>query len=572
MYNHLEHSSRAHQSTGNNGWAPDAEEQNMLNQFMVDSTDEKSYGGGDGGVGGDGGHSGGYVPQALPRPPGYPPDLRPPQTSAAAFQPNVQNTYGGLIPGSEPSGFAGLGVGDLNKAGDLGSKRRSQEMTLEDKEKVTRDRNREHARNTRLRKKAYEAKLSQMVMDLTAQREQQARERALAATMERERLSIRQGVVRQMLDLRAAGDADVMKWMQIVDESFVCTMPITPFRSFQHAEVNGVNRVLRGLDAFIADVRSEAICVESIGAPSPRWKAARARGERVSAQYALVDLAVAEDSLMAKWVFATRNAVSAGAECECRLDGMLRCTFTPQNKILSAEFSFDVMALMQQLQCAATPADSMVQSEVPIVPNTLQMASLQSQECRVITSARPPYQIVQANPAWTQLCGYASEEVEGRNLGIMQGPATDRAAVARFMADVHAGRPAAMTVTNYKKDGRPFDNYVRVYPLSSSMGSSGVTHLMALLEELPPREQRAQQNRQGLAIQQQGELGRQGRQSEAHPSSQLGHKDESQGGGGPGQPKTTHAPENPELAGRASGPGINLGLIETQDRHGFQSV
>ena len=372
----------------------------------------------------------------------------------------MQNTYGGLIPGSEPSGFAGLGVGDLNKAGDLGSKRRSQEMTLEDKEKVTRDRNREHARNTRLRKKAYEAKLSQMVMDLTAQREQQARERALAATMERERLSIRQGVVRQMLDLRAAGDADVMKWMQIVDESFVCTMPITPFRSFQHAEVNGVNRVLRGLDAFIADVRSEAICVESIGAPSPRWKAARARGERVSAQYALVDLAVAEDSLMAKWVFATRNAVSAGAECECRLDGMLRCTFTPQNKILSAEFSFDVMALMQQLQCAATPADSMVQSEVPIVPNTLQMASLQSQECRVITSARPPYQIVQANPAWTQLCGYASEEVEGRNLGIMQGPATDRAAVARFMQDVHAGRPAAMTVTNYKKDGRPFEVFV----------------------------------------------------------------------------------------------------------------
>jgi len=559
----------------------------MLNQFMVDSTDEKSYGGGDGGVGGDGGHSGGYVPQALPRPPGYPPDLRPPQTSAAAFQPNVQNTYGGLIPGSEPSGFAGLGVGDLNKAGDLGSKRRSQEMTLEDKEKVTRDRNREHARNTRLRKKAYVAKLSQLVMDLTAQREQQAQERALAATMERERLSVRRLVVRQMLDLRASGNADATEWRRLLDDRFVCTLPITPFRSFQQAEILHSSRVLRGVDAFIADVRSLAVCIESIGSPSPRWKAARARGERPLVQYAVEasDTAVADDVLMAKWLLtvksyaasptSTSGGASGGNECECRLDGMLRCAFTPQNKILSAEFVFDVMSFMQQLQCAAAwdpVGTGKAAVEVPIVVNTLQMAALPSTECRAITSARPPYQIVQVNPAWSQLCGYTSEEASGRTLGILQGPATDRAAVARFMADVHAGRPAAMTVTNYKKDGRPFDNYVRVYPLSSSMGSSGVTHLMALLEELPPREQRAQQNRQGLAIQQQGELGRQGRQSEAHPSSQLGHKDESQGGGGPGQPKTTHAPENPELAGRASGPGINLGLIETQDRHGFQSV
>mmetsp|Transcript_51645 Transcript_51645/g.117599 ORF Transcript_51645/g.117599 Transcript_51645/m.117599 type:complete len:297 (-) Transcript_51645:1373-2263(-) len=285
MYNHLEHSSRAHQSTGNNGWAPDAEEQNMLNQFMVDSTDEKSYGGGDGGVGGDGGHSGGYVPQALPRPPGYPPDLRPPQTSAAAFQPNVQNTYGGLIPGSEPSGFAGLGVGDLNKAGDLGSKRRSQEMTLEDKEKVTRDRNREHARNTRLRKKAYEAKLSQMVMDLTAQREQQEREAAHAAAVKRERDFLRTAAVRSMFAWRCAGECDLDRWRTVLDEDFVCTLPITPFRTFKQSEISGATRSVRGLNALVADVKSLQLCIEFIGAPAPWWKAARLRGEKVTAHF-----------------------------------------------------------------------------------------------------------------------------------------------------------------------------------------------------------------------------------------------------------------------------------------------
>ena len=106
-------------------------------------------------------------------------------------------------------------------------------------------------------------------MDLTAQREQQAQERALAATMERERLSVRRGVVRGMLDLRASGDADQIKWRRLLDDSFVCTLPITPFRSFQQAEILHSSRVLRGVEAFIADVRSLAVCIEGIGAPNP---------------------------------------------------------------------------------------------------------------------------------------------------------------------------------------------------------------------------------------------------------------------------------------------------------------
>ena len=75
-----------------------------------------------------------------------------------------------------------------------GSKRKL--MSSEEKAKANRDRNREHARNTRLRKKAYVAKLTQLVSDLSTQTEAQARERALQVTREREQTTVRRNVLR----------------------------------------------------------------------------------------------------------------------------------------------------------------------------------------------------------------------------------------------------------------------------------------------------------------------------------------------------------------------------------------
>lgn len=65
-----------------------------------------------------------------------------------------------------PGGFAQLS----------GSKRK---LSAEEKARQSRDRNREHARNTRLRKKAYVQKLTDLVKDLTAEKEQHQRDRTL---------------------------------------------------------------------------------------------------------------------------------------------------------------------------------------------------------------------------------------------------------------------------------------------------------------------------------------------------------------------------------------------------------
>ena len=89
--------------------------------------------------------------------------------------------------------------------------------------------------------------------------------------------------------------------------------------------------------------------------------------------------------------------------------------------------------------------------------------------------------------------------------------------VAHLMRDVRAGRPSSMTTVNYHKSGRPFQvrnttlhcdktphvsfpchnlpspfpfllylqNFLRVYPLTSSQAASEITHFLAVLEELP---------------------------------------------------------------------------------------
>jgi hypothetical protein len=81
--------------------------------------------------------------------------------------------------GDEEGGTFEKDAGSGRESGGAVKKRKGANVSKADKDKANRDRNREHARNTRLRKKAYVAKLSQLVMDLSSQREALARDRAM---------------------------------------------------------------------------------------------------------------------------------------------------------------------------------------------------------------------------------------------------------------------------------------------------------------------------------------------------------------------------------------------------------
>lgn len=68
-------------------------------------------------------------------------------------------------------------------------------------------------------------------------------------------------------------------------------------------------------------------------------------------------------------------------------------------------------------------------------------------------------------------------------MNLIHGPQTDGAIVRRMMAQVEQQRPAAAVIVNHRKDGAPFANFLRVFPLSSD---GAVTHFMGVLEQVNP--------------------------------------------------------------------------------------
>ena len=83
-----------------------------------------------------------------------------------------------------------------------------------------------------------------------------------------------------------------------------------------------------------------------------------------------------------------------------------------------------------------------------------------------------PDRLVQwVNPAFSAMCGYALEELRGKNLGpILQGPKTDHEVAARMRRAVHECRPCEETILNYHKNGTPYWVEVAIRPILDDQG------------------------------------------------------------------------------------------------------
>lgn len=74
------------------------------------------------------------------------------------------------------------------------------------------------------------------------------------------------------------------------------------------------------------------------------------------------------------------------------------------------------------------------------------------------------------NPAFTQITGYQSEETIGRNCRFLQGPETDPATVQKIREAITCREPYECTLLNYKRDGTPFWNELRISPVFDENG------------------------------------------------------------------------------------------------------
>merc|ERR1711957_609592 len=342
-------------------------------------------------------------------------------------------------------------------------------MTPEERQRANRDRNREHARNTRLRKKAYLETLKCTVNELCTERDTLVTERAGAATILVEMNNTRTEVLMSFFALRSANEKRRQLWASILDESsFACILPVTPYRSFPASEVqvSKCQRTILGIDGMMSDTASLHVLLNTLVDRS------RFPNASIAFRYTLVteEAVVAGNQMMARWVMQTLNATQCGARTEVSKQGMLCCKFNSAHKIVGLELMFDVMALMLQLKQAAGS------ETFSVIPNTVQTCQRSFDTPMVMIIADEPYTIVQVNRLWEDMSGYTAEEVVGKtSCRILEGEQTDMNAVGFFMDEIRYKRPVSAMVLHYKKSGERFKNFVLSYPLSTD---SRITHYL----------------------------------------------------------------------------------------------
>ena len=362
--------------------------------------------------------------------------------------------------------------------------------TEEQRVRYNRERNREHAKNTRIRKKAYVERLKIAVDELCRERDTLLSERTSASCQMIETHSKRVDVLSSFFALRAGyNSSDVRRelWSGILDESsFTCRLPVTPYQSFPSSEVQVSNcqRTIVGVDAMIADAAANYVFLDSIvdRAMYPDGK--------IKFQYTLVteESVVAGTQLMARWAMSTLNANQFGSNTELQQRGMLICKFNVAHKIVSIEIMFDVMAFMLQVKLAMGYENF---NDI-VIPNTVQTCGQKVYDYpMVITSASRPYTIIQVNDRWEKLTGYTRQEVVGlRSCSILQGvksscnnnsddaeSTANRREIDLLMGPVLFQRPSCAMMTNYTKSGRRYRQYLSIYPLSTD---SNISHYVGL--------------------------------------------------------------------------------------------
>jgi len=111
------------------------------------------------------------------------------------------------------------------------AKRRCQNLTPDERVKQNRERNKRHARNTRLRKKAYIEELKRTLLELVSQRDTvdiETRQNSQRTVEERE---VRFRVMEEFLRLKSMNEPNVSKWVAILEEGFALTVPMAKYRN-----------------------------------------------------------------------------------------------------------------------------------------------------------------------------------------------------------------------------------------------------------------------------------------------------------------------------------------------------
>jgi hypothetical protein len=229
-------------------------------------------------------------------------------------------------------------------------------LTQEERAKQNRDRNREHARNTRLRKKAYVEELKRTLTELVAQRDATEVEKRHEAQRNREQREVRFRVMEEFLKLRGRNETNSARWIAILEEGFTFTLPRTTYRHIvdedqsQAADSNtsraSLEQVLRGPEAVMEDSKHLSNFLQTIGGD-----AADASQIQISHRCDRKRFFMDDNIAFMDFAASSVGAVNKGATNEIFFKGSMRASFSPaSNKLISVDLTFDTGCIVLQLE------------------------------------------------------------------------------------------------------------------------------------------------------------------------------------------------------------------------------
>eukprot|EP00752_Nemacystus_decipiens_P011108 g9869.t1 len=259
-----------------------------------------------------------------------------PQQQFPVSSTSAGDSGGGSVGSGGVGGVGGGGGGD-GDGGDGGNGRRKTEMAKE--------RNRVHARKML--------------------RAEVAHNKEAAAKAEAEQMARWTATLQRVLDLRCNGVVDEAVWSDVLTEDFELSLPLTPYRPFDPADVEeGRRRVMVGVEGMISDTTSLTEMCTTLaercsqqgqgggggsggggGDPRPRvqLKAHVSNGDLVFSS---------GEGIMCVFSTTTVDACDFGSPLEVETNGMLRASFGEDGKLDELEMMFDGVAVHQQLQRA----------------------------------------------------------------------------------------------------------------------------------------------------------------------------------------------------------------------------
>ena len=262
-------------------------------------------------------------------------------TSTAHIKALTGNNWVAACTGSAPSApSAPQPPVDTKSNNNNNNRVRRQNLTPDERARQNRDRNREHARNTRLRKKAYVEELKRTLTELVAQRDAVDLEKRQAAQREVEQREVRFRVMEEFIKLRGRNEPNFARWAAILEDGFTLTVPVSSFcKKVVGGELYEFEQKLNSVETVMAESTSFSEFLQTLGVDGSGAVTMNVVCDR---QNFFMDGCNA----MLEW-----SAVSAGGKSQVRMKGLVRGSFSPaSNKLVSASISYDCGAIAAQVQ------------------------------------------------------------------------------------------------------------------------------------------------------------------------------------------------------------------------------